>query len=161
MNKQLISVLLAVVMVIVCGFSQNAKVRFSPAAKEDQISKSIADQIVGTWVLVQSDHISTPSGIGSRLKSYTGTHWMITQPDPITGLVVFHHGGRYALEGDILSATTDFANATTQSAIGSSERLKIIIDGDTLKQIDIDRRIYNETWKRCKPTQFSVIQDGK
>jgi hypothetical protein len=27
---------------------------------------------------------------------------MMTQPDPKTGLVVFHHGGRYTLEGDII-----------------------------------------------------------
>jgi hypothetical protein len=86
---------------------------------------------------------------------------MITQPDLNTGLVIFHHGGRYTLEDDTLSATTDFANATTQSAIGKSERLKITIDGDTLNQIDVDQGIYNETWKRCKPTQPSTKQDGK
>ncbi|MBN1566291.1 MAG: hypothetical protein JXA73_00475 [Acidobacteria bacterium] len=150
MKRAFICVLLAAVMAMVCGCSKKAAVQSSRAAKEE-IRESIADRIVGTWVLVQSTHVSTPSGIGCRLKSYTGTHWIVTQPDPNTGRVVFHHGGRYTLEGDMLSATTDFANTTTQSAIGKSEKLKITIDGDILKQIDIDRGIYNETWERCKP----------
>jgi hypothetical protein len=161
MKKQVSSILLAAVMAMVCGCAKNAVVKSSPAAEEQQIRKALADRILGTWVLVESDHVSTPSGIGCRLKSYTGTHWMITQPDPNTGVVIFHHGGRYTLEGDRLSATTDFANATTQSAIGKSERLKVSIDGDTLKQIDVDKGIYNETWKRCKPAQSSTKQDGK
>jgi hypothetical protein len=161
MKKQLISVLLAAVMAVVCGCAKNAVVKSSPAAEEEQIRKAIADRIIGTWVLVESDHVSTPSGIGCRLKSYTGTHWMVTQPDPKIGLVVFHHGGQYTLEGDMLTERIDFAGASTQSVIGGSGRFKIAVDGDVLKQIDVDRGVYNETWKRCKPTQSPTKQDGK
>jgi hypothetical protein len=86
---------------------------------------------------------------------------MITQPDPKIGLVVFHFGGRYTLDGDILTERIDFAGASTQSVIGGSGRFKITVDGDVLKQIDVDRRVYNEIWKRCKPTEPSAKQDGR
>ena len=86
---------------------------------------------------------------------------MITQPDPKTGLVVFHHGGLYTLEGDMMTASIDFAAASTRSVIGGSGRSEITVDGDVLKQIDVDRGVYNETWKRWKPTESSTNQDGK
>ena len=86
---------------------------------------------------------------------------MMTQPDPKTGLVVFHLGGRYTLEGDILTERIDFGGASNQLAIGSTGRTKIIIEGDALKTIDIDKDIYNCTWKRYKPTQPSIKQDRK
>jgi hypothetical protein len=162
MKKQLISVLLAALMTMVCACNKNAGVKSSPPpAREEQIGKAIADRIIGTWVLVESDRPGTPSGIGIRLKSYTGTHWMITQPDPKIGLVVFHHGGQYTLQGDMLTERIDFAGASTQSVIGGSGRFKITIDGDVLKQIDVDRGVYNETWKRFKLTQSPSEQDGK
>ncbi len=161
MNKQFISILLAAVIAMVCGCNKSTVVKVSPAAKEEQTRKAIADQIIGTWVLVESGRPGTPSGILNRLKSYTGTHWMITQSDSKTGLVVFHHGGRYTIEGDMLTENIDFAAATTQSVIGGSGRFKITVDGDILKQIDVDRGVYYETWKRYKPAESSAKQDGK
>ena len=160
MFKRSICITCAVLLLaMVCGCNKKAVVKSSPAAEESR--KAIADRIIGTWVLVESDRPGTPSGIGCRLKSYTGTHWMITQPDPKIGLVVFHHGGRYTLEGDMLTERIDFAGASTQSVIGGSGRFKITVDGDVFKQIDIDRGIYNQTWKRYKPTQPSTKQDRK
>jgi serine/threonine protein kinase len=127
----------------------------------EQVTKAIADQLLGTWILVESDRPGVPSGIGCRLISYTKTLWTFTQPDPKTGLVVFHHGGRYTLEGDIVTESNDFAGASTQSHIGEVGRNKIIIDGDVMKLIDLDRGIYNETWKRYKPTPPSTKQNRK
>ena len=154
MKKQLISVLLAAVMTMVCGCNKNAVVKSSSAVEEEQISKAIADQIIGTWVLVESDRPGTPSGIGSRLKSYTGTHWMVTQPDPKIGLVVFHHGGLYTLEGDMLTEKIDFAGASTQGVIGGSGRFKITVDGDVLKQIDVDRGVSTKPGSAVNPQSF-------
>jgi hypothetical protein len=159
MKKQLTSVLLAAVMAMVCGCNKNTVVKSSPAAEESR--KAVADRIIGTWVLVESDRPGTPSGIGCRLISFTRTHWMMAQPDSKTGLVVFHHGGRYTLEGDMLTEIIDFAGASTQSVIGGSGRFKITVDGDVYKQIDVDRGVYNETWKRYKPTESSTKQSGK
>ena len=39
--------------------------------------------------------------------------------------------------------------------------IRDVQDGDMLKQIDVDRGIYNETWRRCKPAASSLKQDGK
>jgi hypothetical protein len=156
MKKLLISVLLAAVMAIVWGCNKNVVVKSSSAVEEEQIRKTIADRIIGTWVLAEADRPGIPSGIGCRLKSFTGTHWMITQPDPKTGLLVFQFGGRYTLEGDMMTGILDFTNASSPSAIGVSGRTRITIDGDVLKEIDIDRGVFNATWKRCKPTQSSI-----
>src|SRR4051794_14007882 len=60
-------------------------------------SNNLAKTLVGAWSLVKAQTPGNPSGIGTRLKYFTGTHWMITQPDPKTGQVVFHHGGHYKL----------------------------------------------------------------
>jgi serine/threonine protein kinase len=127
----------------------------------EQVTTAIADQILGTWVLVESARHSTPSGIGCRLQSYTRTHWIMTQPDSKTGLMVFHLGGRYTLEGDIMTQRIDFADASNQSFIGGSVRGKIAIDGDVLKGTDIDKDVYNDTWKRYQPAQPYTKQNRK
>ena len=53
--------------------------------------------LVGEWVLVTSDRPGAPSGIGVRRKVFTQTTWSITQRDPATGDVFFHHVGTYTL----------------------------------------------------------------
>lgn len=74
---------------------------------------------------------------------------MITQPDPKTGEVIFHHGGRYTLEGNTMKTTTDFAAESTKSLIGRAGSFQIEVEGDTFKQTDA-KGIFNETWKRVK-----------
>jgi hypothetical protein len=124
-------------------------------AADDQPQKSeispddLAAKLIGTWKLEEAKTPGSPSGIGSRLKLFTGTHWCIIQPDPVTGVVVFHHGGRYILDGSKLKTTRDFAGQSTKSMIGSSGTFTIQIDGDTMKQADAND-IFNETWKRVK-----------
>ncbi|WP_425613652.1 hypothetical protein NA78x_003487 [Anatilimnocola sp. NA78] len=112
-------------------------------------AKSLADKLIGTWTLDEAKTPGSPSGVGTRLKSFTGTHWMITQPDPKTGVVVFHHGGRYTLDGATLKTTTDFAGESTKSRVGIFGEFKINVDGDTFKQTDANGT-FNETWKRVK-----------
>jgi hypothetical protein len=58
--------------------------------------------LVGEWVLVTSDRPGAPSGIGVRRKVFTQTTWSITQRDPATGDVVFHHGGTYTLSRKVM-----------------------------------------------------------
>src|SRR5262245_6299995 len=109
----------------------------------------LAGKLIGTWQLDEARNPGSPSGIGTRLKLFTGTHWCVVQPDPNTSEVVFQHGGRYTVEGDKVNTTTEFAGASTKSLIGRPGTYTIQIDGDTMKQID-SQGVYNETWKRVK-----------
>lgn len=110
---------------------------------------NLAKDLIGTWVLDKAQTPGTPSGIGTRLKYYTGTHWMISQPDGKKGVVVFHHGGRYTLDGNSMTSTVDFANSSTADLIGKTLKFKITVDGDTYTQQAQDNP-YTETWKRVK-----------
>jgi len=119
------------------------------AEKQGAKATKLSTDLIGTWTLAEAATPGTPSGVGSRLKFFTGTHWMITQPDPKTGEVVFHHGGRYTIAGDTLATSIDFANGSTASLIGNKHDFKIAVDGDTFKQTGINNP-YTETWKRVK-----------
>jgi hypothetical protein len=118
--------------------------------KVAEANSELAKNLIGTWVLSEAVGAdSTPSGIGSRLKYFTGTHWMITQPDPKSGEVVFHHGGRYTLDGDTMSGKIEFANQNTAELIGKTHKFKIKVEGDTYTQVG-DGNPFTETWKRAK-----------
>jgi hypothetical protein len=112
-------------------------------------NEKLAKDLIGTWTLAEAETPGEPSGIGTRLKFFTGTHWMITQPDPVSGEVVFHHGGRYKLDGDTLSGSIEFANANTAGLIGKTHKFQIKVDGDTYTQKALDNE-FTETWKRVK-----------
>lgn len=134
----------ATVLAICAGtFAQEGKQR------DDLKSKSIANQLIGTWKLAETSNPGMPSGIGTRLKLFTGTHWCVIQPDADTGLIVFQHGGRYEIDGGTLSTKRDFAGESTKEMIGSGGKFKITIDGDTMKQGDPEGE-FTETWKRVK-----------
>jgi hypothetical protein len=121
----------------------------NPAPGAKAAAGNFASQLIGTWKLEEAARPGSPSGIGTRLKLFTGTHWSVVQPDPNNGEIVFQHGGRYTVEGDKVKTTTDFAGASTKSQIGRQGTLTLQIDGDTMKQIDANG-VYNETWKRVK-----------
>lgn len=74
---------------------------------------------------------------------------MITQPDGKSGVVAFHHGGRYTINGNSISNTVDFANSNTSNFIGKTMKFKITIEGDTYTQVAEDNQ-FTETWKRIK-----------
>ena len=117
--------------------------------KNDDKQVDLAKQLIGTWKLTEAARPGSPSGIGTRLKFFTGTHWCILQPDPDTGVIVFQHGGRYQLDGNLLKETRDFAGESTRTMIGGKTTLKIELNGDTFKQADAEG-VFNETWKRVK-----------
>ena len=119
----------------------------APAADKD--SKTLAQKLMGTWKLDEASTPGSPSGVGTRLKLFTGTHWCVIQPDPGTGEIVFQHGGRYELQGDQMKTTTDFAGESTKDRIGGKGTFSIKIDGDTMKQTD-SNGVFNEIWKRVK-----------
>jgi hypothetical protein len=111
--------------------------------------QTLAAKLVGTWKLEEASTPGSPSGVGTRLKLFTGTHWCVIQPDPKSGEIVFQHGGRYELDGDKMKTKTDFAGESTKAMIGQSGTLTIKVDGDTMTQADADG-VFNETWKRVK-----------
>ena len=104
-------------------------------------------QLIGTWVLVEATTPGTPSGIGIRQKTYTPGHWEIMQKDPKTGDAIFHHGGTYHLNGDVLEQKVEFAGAKTKSLIGKVHKFRIIMDKETYTQIAVGNQ-FNEVWKR-------------
>lgn len=124
-------------------------------AGDDKVQKRQAStndlgmKLIGTWKLQEATKPGSPSGIGTRLKLFTGTHWCVVQPQAESGLIVFQHGGHYVLEGNKLKSTTDFAGELTKSLIGKTATFTIQIEGDTLKQVDADG-VFDETWERVK-----------
>lgn len=52
----------------------------------------------------------------------------MTQNDPKTGEIIFHHGGTYRLNGDILEQKVEFASQKTRNQIG---RFRITVEEDT------------------------------
>jgi hypothetical protein len=111
--------------------------------------QALAAKLVGTWKLEEASTPGTPSGVGTRLKLFTGTHWCVIQPDPASGEIVFQHGGTYELDGSKMKTKTDFAGQSTKSLIGRNGTYTIKVDGDTMTQADADG-VFNETWKRVK-----------
>jgi hypothetical protein len=80
---------------------------------------------------------------------FTGTHWSVLQPDPKTGKIIFCHGGRYSVDGGQVTTHTDFAGDSTTMLIGKTNKLKLNVTGNTMKQQDA-AGVFDETWTRAK-----------
>jgi hypothetical protein len=121
----------------------------SPGADEKAPS-ALAKAMVGTWALAgkPGEVVELPKA-GGRLKFITGRHWVITESDPETHKVVFHHGGTYTLDGDEHAETVEYANENTAGLIGQTFRFKVKVEGDTYTQVGIGNP-YTEVWKRLK-----------
>jgi hypothetical protein len=111
-----------------------------------------AKTLLGTWQLKTAKNPGTPSGIGTRLKLFTGTHWCVIQPDPTSGKIVFQHGGHYSYDDGVLSETIDFAGESTSSLIGKTFKHKVKVTPDVLEQTDPEG-IFDETWERAKVSE--------
>jgi hypothetical protein len=139
--------------ILATAFAVSSSARCSFAQETTQANDAKrnlqAQKLVGTWKLEEASTPGSPSGVGTRLKMFTGTHWCVIQPDPTTGEIVFVHGGRYEFDGDTLTTTRDFAGESTKDMIGRTGKFKLKIDGDVMKQADSEG-VYNETWKRVK-----------
>ncbi len=133
------------------GIAQVAEKAVTPRVTDDQAKPStLARDLVGTWVLVGTpDKIGEAPATGGMLKFFTGKHWAITQADPKTNEVVFHHGGTYQLDGDQYTETVEYANANTAELIKKTHRFKIKVEGDTYTQIGIDNE-WSQVWKCAK-----------
>ena len=100
------------------------------------------EAIQGAWELKLADG-------SKRIKFIAGGRWTITQCDPETGAVVFHHGGTYTLDGATYTEKVIFANENTSSLKGNSHKFEVTIDGDVIHQKGIGNP-WTEDWKRIK-----------
>jgi hypothetical protein len=115
-----------------------------PSAAQPQLAKDL----IGTWVLVGTpDKVGTPPAAGGRLKLLTGNHWAVTEADPNSGKVVFHHGGTYTIDGDIYTETVTYANENTADLIGQKFQFNVKVVGDVFTNLGKGNP-WNEAWKR-------------
>src|SRR5262245_46833387 len=140
------AVLLVTAVVLPVGAGDESPKKGTEPAK-------LAKDLVGTWVLVGTpEKVGDPPASGGRLKFITGKHWCITEADPTTGKVVFHHGGTYTLDGDTYAETVAYANENTAGLINKTFKFKVKVEGDTYTQIaaEEDNPFKGEVWKRAK-----------
>ena len=116
------------------------------AAAPSQLAKGL----IGTWILVgKPGEIGEAPATGGRLKFVTGRCWCVTEADPKTGEVIFHHGGTYALKGNEYLETVEYANQSTTNLLKQTFKFTIKIERDTLTQTGIGNP-WTEVWKRVK-----------
>src|SRR5262245_47502229 len=92
---------------------------------------TLAQKMIGTWARAGTpDKVERAPDL-TRLKFITGKHWAVTQHDPKTGKVLFHHGGTYTLDGDMYTESVEYANESTADLIGQKFTFKVKVDGDS------------------------------
>lgn len=111
-------------------------------------SSDIANELIGAWEIISTPSGSTPTP-GGPIQFYTGKYWCITQCDPNNGVVTFHQGGTYTINGNECTETVQYANPSTMSEIGRTNlQYNIKIEGDTMTVIDIYDPSRKEVWKK-------------
>ncbi|HWX21184.1 MAG TPA: M56 family metallopeptidase [Candidatus Binatia bacterium] len=113
-------------------------------------TSQLGKELIGTWIMVgQPGQVGEPPAVGGRIKLVTDQSWSVTQTDPKTGAVIFHHGGTYALKANEYLETVDYANDSTREMVKKTFKFNIKIEGDTLTLIGIGNP-WTEVWKRVK-----------
>ena len=133
----------------------------APVAKTS--SSELASDIIGTWALVGTpDHIGKVPTAGARLKFFTGKYSCMTQSDPKTGVVMFHHGGTYSLDGDEYTESLQYAGASMINYLGRTNgHFTLKIDDNLLTSIGKDNP-WKEVWERVDdPTATDGSQLSK
>src|SRR5262249_55808640 len=103
----------ALALVLPAGIVLSLRADDHPSAGPKESTK-LAKGLIGTWVLVGTpEKVGEAPKSGGRLKFFTGKHWVVTQAEPETGKVIFHHGGTYTLDGDNYAETIEYANEST------------------------------------------------
>lgn len=103
----------------------------------------VVNPLVGQWVLTASANPGNPSGINTRIKTFTENEWHIEQANA-SGAIVFRHGGRYTIRGTAYTETVDFANASTANLVGRTFTATVTLGANEFTQSDP----FAETWTR-------------
>ena len=120
------------------------------AQAAEKEASQLAKNLIGTWALAGTPgDEKEPPAKGGRFKFITNRNWTITEADPESGVVVFHHGGTFTLDGEKYNESVEYANESTKDLIGNTFHFKIKVEGDTLTQEGLDNS-FNEIWKRVK-----------
>ena len=139
----------ALALVVPTGMVFSLRADDRPSAGPKEPTK-LAKDLIGTWILVGTpDNIGEAPKSGGRLKFFTGRRWVVTEAEPETGKVVFHHGGTYTLDGDNYAETIEYATENTADLIKKTFKFKIKVEGDTYTQIGVGNP-FSEVWKRAK-----------
>src|SRR5262249_9426943 len=92
MNRRLFRVALLSSLVLARPAATTGQLRADdkPAAEGPS---QLAKQLIGTWVLAGTpEKVEEPPANGGRYKFFTGKHWCVTQADPDSGEIIYHHG---------------------------------------------------------------------
>lgn len=112
-------------------------------ADKVQTKKTIPESAIqGAWELKMADGLR-------RLKFIVDGKWTITQSDPATGKVAFHHGGSYTFDGTVYVEAVEFANESTADLIGNQFKFEITLTNNVLHQKGIENP-WTEDWTRVK-----------
>lgn len=101
--------------------------------------------LVGRWVLTASANPGIPSGINTRIKTFTENEWVVEQTTT-SGAVVFRHGGHYTLLGTAYTETVEFANASTANLVGQTFTATLNLGDNQFTQ----SAPFAETWTRMQ-----------
>jgi hypothetical protein len=143
----LIFSLVSLLILLGCRVPAGDKVARLPS-EPSQLSKDI----IGIWVLVGTgtpDEVGKHPAAGERLKFRTERHYVVTQANPNTGVIIYHLGGTYTLNGDEYVEKVEYATENIARFIGRARKFKIEVEGDTYTEIGIDNP-FTEIWKRVE-----------
>ena len=124
--------LAAVILFAVCLPSCSGNDGGSPAGPD-----AVRGRLVGNWLLLSTNRPSNPSGVGIATKTFTEDLWEVNQNDPVTGAVVFRHGGHYTLSGSDCVEYVDFACPSTAYLVGQIFTFTVTFDGNTHRQVGL------------------------
>ncbi|MBN1998901.1 hypothetical protein JW935_15180 [candidate division KSB1 bacterium] len=69
--------------------------------------------MLGAWVRLPDPKLEDQPTFESYYKFWDLRHWCISNSDPETGHIIFHHGGTFTIDGDIFNQV-GIDNAYTQ-----------------------------------------------
>jgi hypothetical protein len=111
----------------------HAMVSVDAAGRRATLSVTVQNPLIGEWLLSASNSPGTPSGIGTRHKTFTADRWEILQRDA-SGQTVFHHGGTYSLANTSYVEHLDFAEASADHLIGQTGTFVVQFGAGTYQQ---------------------------
>ena len=135
-------------LVLITAFSSSKTLLTANRGTSEATLSQTSKDIVGVWAFV--GNIGEAASRDKKIKIILDKRWMFSQPDPITNLTLFHHGGSYLLDGNTYAETIEYANETTGGFLGQTFKYEVKIEGDSMRLTGVGNVPFNEIWKRVK-----------